>query len=197
MSTNPSSDPTEYQGPAWRNPWLIAFIAGAITITMLRDCTRRIPDAPLALGAVPSWSLLDVSGTQYSSNKLLDKVHILAFGAQECSGPKSLLPKADEIRAACGIATEAATELLTALHRKKAAAELIVLDPSTAWDASLELARSLAALDDRTIDNPWDIGFVLVDGSGQCRGFYGLHDEGQDEVLHRSQHVVRDAAKGR
>ena len=196
MNDSPSSDPNEYQGPAWRNPWLIAFIAGAITITILRDCTRRVPDAPLSLGAVPTWSLLDVSGTQYSSETLSGRVHILAFGAKECSGPESLLPQADEVRAACGIATEAATELLAALDRKQATAELIMLDPSTDWDAALELSRNLAALDNRTIDNPWDIGFVLVDGSGQCRGFYGLHDEGQDEVLHRSQHVVRDAAKG-
>ena len=92
MNDSQSSDPNEYQGPAWRNPWLIAFIAGAITITMLRDCTRRVPDAPLSLGAVPTWSLLDVSGTQYSSETLSGRVHILAFGANTLHHSMSRLP---------------------------------------------------------------------------------------------------------
>ena len=175
---------------------LVAFIAGAVTITLLRDCTRRVPDAPASIGAVPSWSMQQVEGDTTSSQALSGHVHILAFGAADCSTVEGAAEERSERIAACGVASEAAAALQQQIQKKQGVAKLVVLDVSAGWRDTMELASGLARLGDRTIDNPWDLGFVLVDSTGHCRGFYGLHTEGQDEILHRSQHVARDEAKG-
>ena len=193
-ATAPTPDPAP-SSPVWRSPWLVAFIAGAITITLLRDCTRRVPDAPDSIGAVPSWSIQQVESETISSQALSGHIHILAFGAADCSAVVGTAEERSERIAACGVATEAAAALQQQIQKKQGVARLVVLDVSTNWLESMELASGLARLGDVTIDNPWDLGFILVDSAGQCRGFYGLHEEGQDEILHRSQHVARDEAK--
>ena len=194
--SEPSTDVIVDNRPMWQSPWFVAFVAGAITITLLRDCTRRVPDAPVALGAVPEWAMQSLDGSSQSSSALRGSVYILAFGASNCTSPSGPLSTDEGAQAACGVATEAVEELRTELAKKKGDAVLVALDVAPAWQQALELVKELAKLGMRTVDQPWDLGFILVDAQGQCRGFYGLHEEGRDEVLHRSQHVVRDMRAG-
>jgi hypothetical protein len=149
------------------------------------------------MGHVPEWTLPTASdGQPQSSAALGGRVYILAFGAKDCSSLASVDSQESGVIASCGVASESARELQEQLDKKQASAAFVYVDTGKAWEASTKLALALARLDDREIVNPWDLGFVLVDGEGRCRGFYGLHDEGQDEVLHRSQHVSRDEDKG-
>lgn len=39
---------------------------------------------------------------------------------------------------------------------------------------------------------PWRVGVVLVDAQGQCRGVYRHDEDGVDEILHRTRHVLEE-----
>jgi len=137
-----------------------------------------------------------LKGEVQTSEALQGQVYILAFGAVDCASVGEMNTDDASISASCGVATEAAQSLQAQLAEKKAAAKMVIIDAANSWKKALLLTAALADFDDRQIAQPWDLGFILVDSDGGCRGFYGLHDEGQDEVLHRSQHVARAEVAG-
>lgn len=49
--------------PVHRNPFVIAFVIGVVTLTFLRPHMRNIPDAPPGTGALPDIELIDREGS--------------------------------------------------------------------------------------------------------------------------------------
>jgi len=84
-SDGPSSDaPPEAAKPLWKNPFLIAFIGGAIFLTVLPFLQRAQMRAPEPLGPIGEFSLLDEHGKAFGSADLKGKVWIATFFFTRC-----------------------------------------------------------------------------------------------------------------
>ena len=53
-----------------------------------------------------------------------------------------------------------------------------------------ELLAAVVALAETPPEQPWQLGFILVDPAGKCRGLYPPTPAGLDEVKHRAVHVL-------
>lgn len=59
--------PPVEEWPWYKSPYLWAFVFGVIFLTLIRPCTRHVPDALPALGAVPAWLAPPERGAQSTS----------------------------------------------------------------------------------------------------------------------------------
>jgi cytochrome oxidase Cu insertion factor (SCO1/SenC/PrrC family) len=55
-----------------------------------------------------------------------------------------------------------------------------------------EMAVALAAMGDRSADPVWELGLVLVDSKGRCRGFYGTDRWEIDRAFHQAKDLSRE-----
>ena len=70
---------TSARRPVWRNPWVLAFLAGILTLTAIRPLLRRIPEPPPLLAQLPAFSLVDDRGRTFGSAELRGTVWIGSF----------------------------------------------------------------------------------------------------------------------
>lgn len=193
--------------PWYRNVWVLATISSMVTITLLRPCTRHVPDPPPVTGALPAWTLATADGRPLGSADLAGNVYVLGF-YEERAGETS-----DAVLRALGqlqtrfaqaesparlVAVRLGAGPLTDLDR---AAEAMKAE-SGRWtfvggESAHELAKALDALHGEAHVAPWDHGLVMIDADGGCRGFYGTNAAGVDEAFHRSIHVLDELAKKR
>jgi protein SCO1/2 len=200
--------------PIWRNPWVIAAIAGMATVTLIRPCLRHIPDPPPVHGYLPAYSLTDQDGEAFGSEDLRDHVYVVTFFFTSCvticprvmSAAKALQDR--YLRAGVDIRLVSIT--VDPEHdtpeRLKQQAEKVGADLST-WTFLTGTRAELEALivggfktymgeREEGADGMMDIGhgsrIVLVDTKGGVRGHYEITKMGLDEVYHRSQHVLSE-----
>lgn len=190
--------------PLWKNPWALSLVVGIATITLMRPCTRRVPDPPPVIGDLPSWSFAGPTGPTLNSADLSGDVYVMAFFSTRCRG--------DE----CNRILNA----LKDLERKSADADprFPIVAVNVDWDkdpgaldswteqnpyrlehtrilrgteaAATPVLNRLAQLKEGVVEAPWDFGLLLIDGDGQLRGFYDTAREfGVDEVAHRAIHI--------
>lgn len=70
--------------PFWRNPWVLAALAGVLFLTGLRACqSRKLAPLP-QLGAVPAFELIDQRGQAFGSKDLENRVYLVAFFFTSC-----------------------------------------------------------------------------------------------------------------
>jgi len=188
-----------------------------ITVTLIRPCTRRIPDPPPVLGELPAFSLTDQDGKDFGSADLRGNVYVVTFFFTSCV---TICPKV----------LKAAKALQDRYKRAELDIRLvsITVDPENDSPARLRkfgeeygadfsswtfLTGSRPELESLIVDGfktymgereegadgLMDIGhgsrFVLVDEAGGVRGHYEISPLGSDEVFHRSQHVLREERK--
>ncbi len=190
--------------PFWRNPWAIATVVGIATITLMRPCTRYVPPPPAVIGEVPAYELEDDQGRGFGSEDLRGQVYVLAFFSVGCRGDECnrILPALKDLEEKSGLADPPIPIVAISIDWGKEPAALqrwVEVNTyelvrtrflrGTAAVATL-LLDSLARLEHSPVQKPWDLGLILVDGAGRCRGFYGTRKEhGVDEVAHRAIHV--------
>ncbi len=68
----------------WKNPWLWAFVLGAVFLTSIRDSMRHVPDPPKVVGEVPEWSLVGHDGEPFGSAQLSGDVYVVGFFFSTC-----------------------------------------------------------------------------------------------------------------
>lgn len=204
--------------PFYRNPFVIAFLAGIVTLTLIRPLLRREPEPPPVLSQLPAFTLEDATGRAYGSTDLAGSVYIASFFFTRCPSICPLLmhnvrklQEGLDAHEITGIRLVSITvdpendtpEVLADYARNLKA------DPAR-WtfltgppDAVRELVvGGFKTPMDRANTPPgsaMDIAHtgkvVLVDGSGRIRGYYGTDDTGLDEVFNRAQHVLKQERK--
>ncbi|MCA9705211.1 MAG: SCO family protein [Myxococcales bacterium] len=220
--------PPDLVRPAWlewfrRHIWVLAFAAGALTITAMR-CSgrlRHVPDPPAVMFTLPDYALVDHRGEPFTPQTLRGKVWIAGFVFTSC--PSS-----------CPAVTKAMGDLRERLDRYGVDVEMVTFTVDPEHDTPQVLADYFAAqgvdsdkwrfvtgdpqrvlrlvrhgfklgVGEREADESgvaYDIAhstkLALVDADGGVRGFYGITDEhGTDEIFERSQHVLAQLERGR
>lgn len=211
--------PPDYVPPPWlqwvrRHIWVLSFVLGAITLTLIRPLTRHVPDPPPVMFELPQYELVDHREQPFTPETLEGKVWVAGFVFTSC--PSS-----------CPAVTRAMSDLRERFDENEVPVEMVSfsVDPETDtpkvlreyaegigtdlthWrfvTGDLEAIESLVgegfklglgAKEDKG-DGLYDIAhstkLALVDGKGRVRGYYGIEpDQGLDEIYHRAQHVLR------
>lgn len=197
-----------------KNPYVIAAIAGMITLPLLRPCLRHIPEPPPVISEVPEFELINQDGEPFGSTELSGHVYITSFFFTTCP---SICPQITTAMASVQEELGADTDIKLVS---------ISVDPATdtperireygveygadfdRWTfltgpretiVSIALDGFLSAVGTPTETEPgvMDITHAgrlfIVDGKGRVRGTgYSADESGVDEVLHRAHHVLRE-----
>ena len=219
-SPEPTENPNEGDGaavkrPFWRNPYVIAAIAGMISVHLIRPCTRRIPDPPPVIGQLPAFSLTNQEGVAFGSRELKGKVYVTTFFFTGCvticprimQANRTLQERFKRANVDVHLVSITVDPENDSPEKLKEYASKLGIDFSTWTFLSGDREKLRALIVDgfktymgereRNADDIMDIGhgsrFVLVDGQGGVRGNYGTGPMGIDEVFHRAQHVLNEA----
>jgi protein SCO1 len=213
--------PPDFVAPPWlrfvrKYVWVLAFVLGAITLTVMRPMLRHIPDPPAVLYALPGdYALVDHLERPFTPETLAGEVWVAGFVFTSC--PSS-----------CPAVTRAMSDLADRFARNKVDVKIVsfTVDPERdtpevlaayAEQAGADPARwrfvtgdpdavralvsegfKLGVGNRQTVeDDVYDIAhstkLALVDGEGQIRGFYGIEpDEGLAEIYERADRVLQE-----
>lgn len=223
-----SVPPDDLRRPAWlefirRHIYVLAFVAGALTLTCLRlsGRMRHVPDPPPVQFRLPAdYSLVDQCEQPFTPETLRGKVWVAGFVFTTC--PSS-----------CPAVTRAMSELHDRFERYSVDVEMVTFTVDPAHDTPQvlrEYAEPLGVecggdwrfvtgdpaavislvsdgfklgVGDRQADPSgaaYDIAhstrLALVDASGGVRGTYEIDPEyGTDEIFERAQHVLVEMEK--
>lgn len=78
------ADAPEPKVPFYRNPFVLAFLLGALAITILPFIQNRFLKAPPPIAQVGPWTLTDQEGQPFGSEQLRGKVWIADFFFTRC-----------------------------------------------------------------------------------------------------------------
>lgn len=212
--------PPDFEPPSWlrllrRYVWVIAFVFGAITLTLLRPMLRHVPEPPPVMFELPEYALVDHTGRAFSPETLEDQVWVAGFVFTTC--PSS-----------CPAVTRAMTDLRERFDRNGIDVQMVsfTVDPehdtpevlreyadsvgadSETWrfvTGDPEAIRSLIGdgfrlgvgerqdKDGGLYDIAHSTKLALVDGQGRVRGYYGIEpDLGLDEIYERADRVLQE-----
>ncbi len=197
----------------WRNPYVLAFLLGIITLTAIRPLLRRVPEPPPVLSQLPAFTLVAADGNPFGSDDLKGRPYIASFFFTSCRSICPTIMKGmqrlddgfkqrgiGEIRlVSITVDPEDDTPAVLAAYAKTLGADpqrwvLLTGEPDAV--KRLVVAGFKTPLEKAPPGGPgpMDIAhtgkLVLVDGSGRIRGYYGTDDLGLDEVYNRAQHVL-------
>ena len=203
--------------PLWRNPYVVAFVVGCVTVTLIRPLLRYEPAPPPVLSELPAFSLVDTAGKPFGSEQLRGRVWVASFFFTHCpSVCPALMARMAQLEKRyrdAGIADVHLVSITVDPERDtpevlRAAEPRYGVDPAR-WTL---LTGPRAAIADvatqgfkvpgldvrREVDGdiPHTTKLVLVDTQNRVRGYYDATDEGIDEVFHRAQHVLKEARSG-
>ena len=201
---------------ALRNPFVWFFLAGALSLPLMRPLLRRDPPPPPVVGQLPSFTLTGADGLPFGSEELAGRVWVADFIFTRCG---SICPVLS--RSMASLQERYRDWNVDGVHlvsitvdpdydtpeRLREYGVTYGLDPErwTMLTGSPDDVRNLVAGGFRlAMGSPEGAGadiidvahsgrLVLVDGEGGIRGYYDSNAEGLDEVFHRSIHVLREA----
>jgi protein SCO1 len=207
----------EGRAPLWRNPYVVAFVVGCVTVTLLRPLLRYEPKPPPVLSQLPEFALIDTSGKPFGSADLRGQVWIASFFFTHCPSVCPLLMSRmaelqqhydeahiDGIRLV-SITVDPVRDTPDVL---RAAEPRYGVEPArwTLLTGAPDQVRDLCTAGFhvpgfdteamRAGDIPHSTKVVLVDTQNRIRGYYDTDDEGLDEVFNRAQHVLKEARSG-
>ena len=200
-----------------RNPFIWAFFAGIILLTLIRPLTRHLPEPPKQLSLLPAYSLVAADGRPFGSQELAGQVYVANFIFTRCP---SVCPKLTAAMAELqGRFDEAGVDDVHLVsisvdpeydtpQRLSNYGRAHGADPErwTLLTGELSAIRSLVFEGFRTplgepdpdgnlVDIAHATRFVLVDDEGGIRGYYDSDAEGVDEVFHRTRHLLREQGR--
>ena len=217
MARTPDFEPLPHDPPYLRflkrRIWAISFVLGVVTLTLIRPCTRHVPEPPPVMFDLPAFTLTDERGQPFTRASMEGEVWVASFIFTSC--PSS-----------CPAVTRAMRSLQDRYDRMDIPVRLVsfTVDPETDTPEVLRAhAQEVGADSQRwrfvtgtlpSIQQLVEGGFrlgvgpkaateaglydiahatklALVGPEGGVRGYYGIDEQGLDEVYHRSQHVLR------
>jgi protein SCO1/2 len=203
--------------------WVISGVLAVLTITALRPRLRHVPDPPAVMFTLPdSWQLVDHHGQPFTAQTLRGKVWVAGFVFTSCPSTCPAVTRAmgelrerfdrmqvdvemvsftvDPVKDTPAVLADYAAqvgenpkwrfvtgdpEAIRALVRDGFRLGIGAPEPKTAAPGAGEAMYDIAH----------STKLALVDGDGNVRGYYGIEpDEGLDEIFHRAQHVIAEAA---
>jgi len=203
----------------WRNPFLWAAIAAAITMPILRLYLRRIPEPPPVLLTLPRFELIDEEGRPFSNAQLRGQVWVVDLFFTSCRSICPVLTRAmrslQDRYAKAGIDGVHLLSLsvdpendrppVLKAYAQKHGADLarwrfLTGEPQAVrvlivQGLQTHLGEKIIKGD--LIDIAHASTLILVDGDGGVRGYYRYDERGLDEVFHRAQHVLRQQRQQR
>jgi protein SCO1 len=202
---------------ALRNPFVWAFVVGCALVTLMRPMLRYEPAAPSVIGRLPAFSLVAANGQPFGSGDLRGHVYVASFFFTRCQSVclpvmKSLAALQQRYRDAgldirlVSISVDPAFDVPERLREAETRYGvdplrwiLLTGPPEAVRDLAekgFEVAMGVpVTAPGGVIDIAHSGKLVLVDASGDVRGYYGTEEPGLDEVFHRSQSVLREAAR--
>lgn|GEM_PF-4561529 len=192
--------PPVEEWPWYKSPYLWAFVFGVIFLTLIRPCTRHVPDPLVQLGPLPAWLTPPERGPQSTS--------LLTVYDGACEGClKTVEGIADAHRQLARAKTPvnvyiAHREGADLTRAKEALAYepdvyFYAVDPASNWrDAAL----SKATLSGDPLPDDFDafieLGTVwILDPQGAIRGPLRAQTiDHRSELFHRTQHVIYDVS---
>jgi protein SCO1 len=206
--------PSEARVPLQRNPYVLAFLVGCVTLTLMRPLLRWEPKPPPVLGTLPEFTLVDARGAAFGSNDLRGRPYIASFFFTRCpSICPVLMARVGALQARFRQAGIDNVRLVSVTvdpehdtpERLREAEPRYGVDPAR-WRLLTGDGDAISTLlvDGFKVpgvekmgsdgDLPHTAKVVLVDGTGHVRGYYDTDEQGLDEVFHRAQHVLKEAA---
>jgi protein SCO1 len=204
----------EKKVPFWRNPYVLVFIGGAITLTLMRPLLRRDPKPPPVEGTLPVFSLTNERGEKTGTAELAGQVYVANFLFTSCTTvcpltvqslqklQKRYLDSNVPIRiVSFSVDPNIDTPEVLRAYAEKSGADPVKWTFLTGEESEVSKVMSgfMMSLEPKKVmgNGLMDIAhsqkLVIVDGRGSLRGFYGSDDDGIDEVFHRSRHVLFEA----
>ena len=213
--------PPDFVPPPWlrfvrRYIWVIAFVLGAATLTVIRPMLRHVPEPPPVLFTLPGdYALVDHLERPFTPATLEGEVWVAGFVFTSC--PSS-----------CPAVTRAMSDLADRFARTKVDVKMVSFTVDPERDTPEVLARYASTVgadpdqwrfvtgepdtilklvgegfrlgvgERQTIEGDiYDIAhstkLALVDGEGQIRGYYGIEpDEGLAEIYERADRVLQE-----
>jgi len=77
-------DGTSTKTPLWKNPFVIAFVVGAVALTILPILQSFVMRAPPPLSSLGRWQLVDQTGAPISNETLKGQVWVASFFFSRC-----------------------------------------------------------------------------------------------------------------
>lgn len=200
--------------PIWRNPYVLAFVIGCVTVTLIRPFLRYEPKPPPVLSELPGFTLVDTAGKPVGKDALAGQVWIASFFFTHCpSVCPVLMARMAELQRRFADAGVTGVRLvsITVDPARDTAEALRAAEPRYGVDPArwtlltgepgrvhelLVSGFKVPGLDASALadgDIPHTTKVVLVDGAGRIRGYYDTDESGLDEVFHRAQHVLKEA----
>lgn len=213
-----SESPAAPRVPFYRNPFVIAFLAGIVTLTALRPLLRHEPAPPPVLGRLPDFALVDAAGRPFGSADLAGHVYVASFFFTRCPSICPLLmkgmwrlqdgfaQKAVDVRlVSISVDPENDTPPVLAAYGARLGVDparwtLLTGDPGKVKALVVDGFKTPMDPEAPGTPGPVDIAhtgkLVLVDGAGRIRGYYDSDEMGLDEVFNRAQHVLKQERAG-
>lgn len=190
--------PPVEEWPWYKSPYLWALVLGIVFLTLIRPCTRHVPDPLPILGEAPAWMLPD---------EPLTRTTLLTLYDSDCEACLSTL---EGVSAASRRLSRANTPVdvvvaYTAKSTLDAAHEVFAYEPNTYFvevdnpDNWRNDALSSATLSGDplpvTFGEYIDLSLVwILDPNAKIRGpLRAVSDDHRSELFHRTQHVIYDA----
>jgi protein SCO1 len=213
--------PPDFVAPPWlhfvrKYVWVLAFVLGAITLTLIRPMLRHVPEPPPVLFVLPDdYALVDHLERPFTPSTLEGEVWVAGFVFTSC--PSS-----------CPAVTRAMSDLSDRFARNNIDVKIVSFTVDPEHDTPQVLAayaqtvgadpalwrfvtgepdaiRSLVsegfrlgvgdrqAVDGDVYDIAHSTKLALVDGEGQIRGYYGIEPEtGLAEIFERADRVLQE-----
>ncbi len=219
----PPPDFIPSRGLAWLRKyiWIVAAVLGIITITALRPMLRRVPEPPAVLYVLPDYALVDHQGRSFVPETLRGKVWVAGFVFTSCPSTCPAVTRAmGELRdrfdrmdldvemVSFTVDPEHDTPEVLGAYAEQANItserwRFVTGSPAQIRDLvrdgfKLGIGEREADPKGAMYDIAHSTKLALVDTKGGVRGFYDIEpDAGLDEIYHRAQHVMAEAARAR
>jgi protein SCO1 len=215
---SPPDGAPEAKKPLYKNPFLIAFVVGAVALTVLPFLQKTQLRAPEPISHLGDWSLVDQWGKPLGSKELAGKVWVASFFFSRCPSicpPQQrdflkILDHVDDLDAPIELVSFSVDpehdkpEILNAYERKldatgttKGKWHLVTGSKETLKDILIK--RFMVDMGDaRALDGSADLfdishsaKFVLVDQNGAVRGYWSADDLGRGNLINAARLLAK------
>lgn len=184
--------------PWYKSPYLWVFVLGILFLTLIRPCTRHVPDPPPPLGEVPAWMLSSPTPERTTLLTLYDTSCESCLSTLEgiVSVSRRLYRANTPVDVVVAYTTDSALDAAEDVFAYEPNTSFVKVGTPTDWrtDALSKATLSGDPLP-TTFDEYLDLSLVwILDQNGEIRGpLRAITEDHRSELFHRTQHVIYDA----
>jgi protein SCO1/2 len=205
--SGPSTEAT--RTPPWRNPFVIAFVVGAVTLTILPMLASQTLRAPPPVASLGAWQLVDQDGNAIGQETLRGQVWIASVFFSRCPSvcPRqqrdfaTILRHVDDLRAPdkkpirlVSFSVDPEFDVPAVLRAWAETARWSLVTGPPADVKKLLVERMFLEIGEKAPvpgTDLFDIAhasrFVLIDQNGDVRGFWPTDDLGRGNLINAAR----------